>query len=68
VIIGRHPRIPVIGDTVLSRNDFRRGAGIIVDSEDGRYRVYWRAGEGTLGWHTRRELAIPRLEYERQWA
>lgn len=68
MIMGRHPRIPVIGDTVLLRNDFRRGSGIIVDSDVARYRVYWRDGGGTLGWHARRELDIPRLEYGMSWA
>lgn len=67
MICGRQPRSPVIGDTVLARNDFRRGAGVIVESDLVRYRVYWREGGGTLCWHARRELAIPRLEYERQW-
>jgi hypothetical protein len=66
MIVGRNPRMPVIGDTVLSRDDFRRGAGIIVDSDAVRYRVYWRDGGGTLCWHARRELAIPRIEYGRQ--
>jgi hypothetical protein len=67
VIVGRHPRTPVIGDTVFSRADYRRGAGITVDSDAVRYRVYWRDGGGTLCWHARGELAIPRLEYGRQW-
>lgn len=68
MIVGRHPRTPVIGDTVLSTADCRRGAGIIVDSDAVRFRVYWRDGGGTLRWHVRRELAVPRLEYGRQWA
>jgi hypothetical protein len=55
--------MPVLGDTVLSRADHRRGSGIIVDSDAVGYRVYWRGGEGALCWHTRGELAIPRLEY-----
>lgn len=67
MIVGRHPRRPVIGDTILSRNDFRRSAGVIVDSDTARYRVCWREGGGTLCWHARRELAVPGLEYGRQW-
>jgi hypothetical protein len=67
MIIGRHPRRPVIGDTVLSKANYRLGAGTIVDSDAARYRVYWRDGGGTLRWHARGELAIPRLEYGRQW-
>lgn len=67
MIVGRHPRTPVVGDTVLSRTDYRRGSGVIVDSDAVRFRVYWRCGGGTLRWHPRHELAIPRLEYERQW-
>lgn len=67
MIVGRDPRTPVLGDTVLSKVDYRRGAGIIVDSDEVRYRVYWRHGGGTLCWHSRRELAIPRLEYGRAW-
>ena len=67
MIVGRHPRTPVIGDTVLSKTDYRRGAGVIVDSDAVRYRVYWRDGDGTLSWHVRGELAIPRIEYGREW-
>ncbi|WP_370067712.1 hypothetical protein [Mycobacterium sp. MAA66] len=59
--------MPVVGDTVLLRDDHRRGSGIIVDCDAVRYRVYWRDGKGTLCWHARGELAIPRLEYGRQW-
>lgn len=67
MIVGRDPRMPVVGDTVLSRADFRRGSGVIVDSDAVGYRVYWHDGEGTLCWHARGELAIPRLEYGRKW-
>jgi hypothetical protein len=67
MIVGRNPRLPVIGDTVLSRADRRRGAGTIVDTDTIRYKVYWRDGEDTLCWHARRELAVPRLDYERHW-
>lgn len=67
MIVGRCPRTPVVGDTVLSRNDCRQGAGVIVEADEVRYRVYWRDGGGTLRWHVRRELAIPRLEYGRHW-
>jgi hypothetical protein len=67
MIVGRNPRTPVIGDTVLSRSDHRHGAGIIVDTDTIRYKVYWRDGRDTLGWHTRREITIPRLDYGRRW-
>jgi hypothetical protein len=67
MIVGRHPRSPVIGDTVVSRVDHSRGSGTIVDVDVIRYRIYWRDGRGTLSWHARRELAIPRLDYERKW-
>jgi hypothetical protein len=63
MIVGRNPRTPVIGDTVLSRADHRHGTGIIVDSDTVRYKVYWRAGRGRLCWHARRELTVPRLDY-----
>jgi hypothetical protein len=65
VIVGRNPRIAVIGDTVLSRTDHTRGCGVIVDSDAPRYKVYWRTGRGRLCWHTRRELTVPRLDYDR---
>jgi hypothetical protein len=64
VIVGRSPRMPVIGDTVLSRADRARGAGIIVGTDAVRYKVYWRDGRDTLGWHVRRELTVPRLDYD----
>jgi hypothetical protein len=67
MIIGRNPRTPVIGDTVLLRVGTRRGIGIIVDTDAIRYKVYWRSGKGQLSWHPRRELAVPRLDYGRQW-
>jgi hypothetical protein len=67
MIVGRTPRIPVIGDTVLARTDHRRGVGIIVDSDAIRYKVYWRDGRDTLCWHTRRELTVPRLDHGRGW-
>jgi hypothetical protein len=63
VIVGRYPPTPVIGDTVLSRADHTRGSGVIVDTDAIRYRVYWRDGSGTLCWHARRELTVPRLDY-----
>jgi hypothetical protein len=65
MIVGRNPRTPVLGDTVLSRANHRRGTG--VDTDAIRYKVYWRDGEGTLCWHARRELAIPRLDYGHRW-
>jgi hypothetical protein len=68
VIIGRNPRTPVIGDTVLFRTDNRRGVGIIVDTNAIRYKVYWRNGRGNLSWHARAELAVPRLDYGRRWS
>jgi hypothetical protein len=48
MIVGRHPRNPVIGDTVLSRSDRRHGTGVIVDTDAIRYKVYWRDGRDTL--------------------
>src|SRR6476469_4869986 len=67
MIVGRNPRNPVIGDTVLLRADNRRGVGTIVDTDAIRYKVYWRNGRGTLSWHPRGELAIPRLDFGRRW-
>jgi hypothetical protein len=66
MIVGRHPRIPVLGGTVLSKADYRRGAGTIVDSDTVRYWIYWRGGGGTLCRHTRGELAMARIEYGRE--
>ena len=67
MIVGRNPRTPVIGDTVLSRTDHRRGTGVIVDSDAIKYKVYWRDGRDTICWHARGELAVPRIDYGRQW-
>jgi len=67
MIVGRHPRKPVIGDTVLLRADHRHGAGVIVDTALVGYKVYWRDGRGTLRWHARREIAIPRIDYGQRW-
>jgi hypothetical protein len=67
MIIGRNPRTPVIGDTVLLRAGTGRGIGIIVDTDAVRYKVYWRNRRVQLSWHPRRELAVPRLDYGRQW-
>ena len=67
MIIGRNPRTPVIGDTVLLRAGTGRGIGIIVDTDALRYKVYWRNRRVQLSWHPRRELAVPRLDYGRQW-
>lgn len=61
--VGRDPRRPVLGDTVLLRNNFRQGSGIIVASDTLRYRVFWRDRGGTLSWHHSRELDILRLQY-----
>lgn len=63
MIVGRHPRNPMIGDTVLARNEFRRGWGTIVGSGELGHRVYWRDCGGMVSWHARRELVIPRLDY-----
>jgi hypothetical protein len=63
MIVGRNPRNPVIGDTVLLRAANRRGVGTIVDANAIGYKVYWRNGRGTLSWHPRGELAVPRLDY-----
>lgn len=65
MIVGRDPRIPVVGDTVLSRSDHRRGAGVIVDMDANKYKVYWRGGTDALRWHRRHELTVPRLDYGR---
>jgi hypothetical protein len=51
MIVGRNPRSPVIGDTVLLR-------------ASNRYKVYWRNGRGMLSWHARGELTVPRLDYD----
>jgi hypothetical protein len=63
MIVGRDPRTPVVGDTVLSRSDHRCGAGVIVDTDVIRYKVYWRDGRDTLRWHRRHELTVPRIDY-----
>ena len=63
MIVGRNPRLPVIGDTVLLRGGTRRGIGTIVDTDTIRYKIYWRDGRGRLSWHPRRELTVPRLDY-----
>jgi hypothetical protein len=57
----------MIGDTVLSRASCRCRAGIIVETDAIRYKVYWRDGRDTLRWHARHELTIPRIDYGRQW-
>jgi hypothetical protein len=67
MIVGRNPRTPVIGDSVLSRADNRCGAGTIVDSDGLRYKVYWRDGRDTLRWYTRHEITVPRLDYGQRW-
>jgi hypothetical protein len=67
MIVGRNPRNPVMGDTVLLRADNRRGIGIIVDTDAIRYKVYWRNAAGELDWHARGELAVPRIDYGRGW-
>jgi len=67
MIVGRNPRNPVIGDTVLLRADNRRGVGTIVDTDAIRYKVYWRDGRDTLRWHARHEITVPRLDYGRRW-
>jgi hypothetical protein len=66
MIVGRHPRHAVIGDTVLLRANNRRGAGTIVDTDAIGYKVYWRNGKGQLSWHARAELAVPRLDFTRR--
>jgi hypothetical protein len=66
MIVGRNPRLPVIGDTVLLRVGKRRGVGTIVDTNAIGYKVYWRNGRGKLSSHARKELAVPRLDYGRR--
>jgi hypothetical protein len=63
MIVGRNPRKPVIGDTVLLWADKTRGVGTIVDTDAITYKVYWRNGRGTLSWHARGELTVPRIDY-----
>jgi hypothetical protein len=65
MIVGRSPRSPVIGDTVLLLAEKRQGIGTIVDTDATSYKVYWRNGRGELSWHARAELTVPRLDYER---
>ena len=67
MIVGRNPRLPVIGDSVLLRAGNTSGVGIIVDTNAIGYKVYWRIGRGKLSWHARRELTVPRLDYGRRW-
>jgi hypothetical protein len=67
MIIGRSPRNPIIGDTVLLRAQKIEGIGTIVDTDAIRYKVYWRNGPGELSWHARAELAVPRLDYGQGW-
>lgn len=67
MIVGRSPRNPVIGDTVLLRADKRQGVGTIVDTDAIRCKVYWRNGRDELSWHARAELTVPRLDYGRGW-
>ena len=67
MIVGRSPRNPVIGDTVLLRARNRQGIGTIVDSDAIRYKLYWRKGRGELSWLARAELTVPRLDYGRGW-
>lgn len=67
MIVGRNPRLPVIGDSVLLQASNGRGIGTIVDTNAIGYKVYWRHGRGTLSWHARRELTVPRLDYGRKW-
>jgi hypothetical protein len=67
MIVGRCPRRAVMGDTVLLRNDNRRGAGTIVDTDAVSYKVYWRKGGGRLSWHVRGELAVPRIDFVPRW-
>lgn len=67
MIVGRNPRTPVIGDTVLLRAHNRQGIGTIVDTDGTRYKVHWRRGRDELSWHARAELNIPRLDNGRGW-
>jgi hypothetical protein len=48
MIVGRNPRTPVIGDTVPSSVDRRHSAGIIVDTDAIRYKVYWRTRQHSV--------------------
>jgi hypothetical protein len=67
MIIGRSPRNPIIGDTVLLRAEKKQGIGTIVDTDAIRYRVYRRNGPDELSWHARAELTVPRLDYGRHY-
>jgi hypothetical protein len=67
MIVGRSPRNPVIGDTVLLRAQKRQGIGTVVDTDVVSDKVYWRSGRGELSWHARAELTVPRVDYGRGW-
>ena len=41
MIVGRSPRNPVIGDTVLARAQNRQGVGTVVDTNAIRYKAQW---------------------------
>jgi hypothetical protein len=65
--IGRSPRNPIIGDTVLLRTQKVEGIGTIVDTDAIRYKVYWRKGPSEHSLHTRAELTVPRLDCGWGW-
>jgi hypothetical protein len=64
MIVGRNPRHAPIGDTVPLPANNRRGVGAIVDTDAVGYKVCWRNGGGQLSWHTRAELAVPRIDFD----
>jgi len=64
MIVGRTPRTPVIGDTVLLRSGNRQ-ASSSTPTRLGTEAI--GAMRGQLSWHARRELAVPRLDYARRW-
>jgi hypothetical protein len=67
MIVGRSPRNPVIGDTVLLRAENGQGIGTIVDTDVISYQVCCRNGRGELSRHARAELTGPRIDYGRGW-
>jgi hypothetical protein len=64
--VGHDPPIPVISDTVPSQSSRRNGSGVLVDTGAIDYKA-WLDGRGALPWHTRREMALPRMDYGWRW-
>jgi len=66
MIVGRSPRMPVIGDnrTVARRPRARAAPASSLAQMRSDTRFYWRDGRDTLGWYVRRELTVPRIDYD----